>query len=96
MTAILRVRNNNFALFSKSILVIPTKLGRDIARGNGHLFHNLTSIELDFRTWQPFLGSQIAFLHFFSKSILVIPMKFGMDIAKFKGHLVCEFDLKQP
>ena len=26
-----------FALFFKSILVIPTKLGRDIAWGKGHL-----------------------------------------------------------
>ena len=30
------IKNHNFALFSKSILVIPTKLGRYIACGKGH------------------------------------------------------------
>ena len=35
--AILIRKNHIFALFSHSILVIPMKLGRDIARGKGHL-----------------------------------------------------------
>ena len=37
MAAILNQKNSYFALFSLSILVIPTKLGRDITRGKGHL-----------------------------------------------------------
>ena len=30
-------KNHIFALFSKSVLAIPTKRGRDIARSKGHL-----------------------------------------------------------
>ena len=37
-----------FALFSKSILVIPAKLGRDIARGKGHLVREIELREFDF------------------------------------------------
>ena len=37
MAAILNFKNHIFALFSQSIVVIRTKLGRDIAGGGGHL-----------------------------------------------------------
>ena len=58
MAAIL-IKNHIFALFSQSILVIPTKIGRDIARGKGNLV-----LEVDFGKWQPVLGSELTFLHF--------------------------------
>ena len=35
----LRRKNHTFALFTKSILVTPMKLGRDIARGNRYLVY---------------------------------------------------------
>ena len=37
MVAILNEKTPIFALYSQSILVIPMNLGRDIARGKGHL-----------------------------------------------------------
>ena len=39
IVAILNLKNHIFALFSQTILVILTKLGRDIAWGKGHLVH---------------------------------------------------------
>ena len=42
MAAILRIGNHIFALFSKAILVIPTKLSRNIAGVRGTLSANLT------------------------------------------------------
>ena len=37
MTAILHKKNHTFALSSQSVFLTPTELGRDIARGKGHL-----------------------------------------------------------
>ena len=49
--AILNPKNHTFALISQSILVIPTKLDGDIARGKGTLSVNLTSNDLDLGKW---------------------------------------------
>ena len=54
MVAILNFENHIFARFYKSMLVIPTKLGSNIARGKGHLVHEFDLDDLDFRKWQPF------------------------------------------
>ena len=96
MVAIFMVLNYDFALFSNSILVIPTKPGRDIARNKGHLVR-----ECDLK--RPWPRKMVAILMvwnqifaLFSQSILVIPTKLGRAIARSKRHLVCEFDLKLP
>ena len=47
MVAILNSKNDTCALFSKSILVIPVNLGRDIARGKGQLVCEFDLYDLD-------------------------------------------------
>ena len=45
-----------FFHFSPNLLyiIIPMKLSRDIARGKGHLIHELDLNDLDLGKWRPF------------------------------------------
>ena len=57
----------HFGLFSKSISVIPTKIGRDIAWCKGHLVREY-DLKLPFKTLGNsghLKGKNIAILHFF-------------------------------
>ena len=56
---------SHFCTYLQLYLTIPVKLGRDIARCKCALSANLTSNDLYLGKWRPFLGSEIAFLHFF-------------------------------
>ena len=84
-------KNHTFALFSKSILVTPTEVGRDIARSKGHLVCKFDLLDLDFGKWRLFLWSEIRLFALFSKCFLVIRIKLGRDIARGKRHVVREF-----
>ena len=96
MAAILRGWNRMFLLFSEPFLVFPTKLGRDIARGNDHLVPQVDlkrpcpwEMGAIFRIWNHIFS-------LFSWSVFVIPTKLSRDIARGKRHLVREFYLKRP
>ena len=98
MAATLNLKNRTctFLPVYFGFLVIPTKLGRDIA-SRGHLVHEFDlQRPWPLEKWWPFLGSEITFFELFSKSIRVIWMKLGRDIASCKGYLVCEIDLERP
>ena len=72
-----------FALFSNSILVIPAKLRRDIARGKGDLV-----CKFDLGKWRPFFRVWSCSFSLCLNFILLIPTKLGRDIARGKEHLV--------
>ena len=50
----INIEYHSFALFSKSILVIPTKPGRDIAWAKSTFSRNMTSNGLDLGKWRLF------------------------------------------
>ena len=95
----------HFALFAQCILVIPMKLGRDLARGKRHFAR-----EFDFK--RPWPWKMVAILRLwinsgqfwvsnhifalFSKYFLGISTKLGRVIARGTGHLVCEVDPQWP
>ena len=90
MVAIFIGKNHICALFSKSILVIPKKLDRDIAKDKGRIWSQ-TSCPRQMAAILIIWSYIFALL---SKSILVIPKKLDREIAKDKGRLVSEFDPK--
>ena len=91
MAAILRVWNHIFALLAKSLLVIPIKLSRNIARRKGYLVRKFDLKWSWPRVMVAILRVRNLIFALLPKSILVIPMKLGRDIAMGKSHRVCEF-----
>ena len=85
----LHFSRNLFWLFQQNLVVTLLGLG-------GTLSANWTPNDLDLVKLWPFVGSEIAVLHFFFNSISVNSTELGKDIARGEEHLVREFELKRP